>query len=372
VEELAECRNKLLQFANHFQSLPELTLLNNVWQKAKQLEGSFSGSWMGYHSRVYYRNFEAPPAGTHFDIQHGTAGTYYSSPDHNWVEHTAQDVIDMIADEEAKAAIKTVEQHAEKGLEVFKSVEADVSSILHVYLSEHNDTFVSRLADEIGEIKILSSAQIANDLCPKRQVITSDYKAAQQGTWVPPHIQVQTRITAAHQPAAHCHQQAEKLEKLTAHLSRIRKKEIMAARIGTNVFIGHGRSHAWRDLKDFVKDRLRLPYDEFNRVPVAGITNIGRLEAMLDAASCAFIIMTAEDEQEGGKLHARMNVIHEVGLFQGRLGFNKAIVLLEEGCEEFSNIQGLGQIRFPKGNIAAKFEDIRQVLEREGILDVTD
>ena len=63
-----------------------------------------------------------------------------------------------------------------------------------------------------------------------------------------------------------------------------------------------------------------------------------------------------------------MNVIHEAGLFQGRLGFSKGIVLLEEGCGEFSNIEGLGQIRFPKGNIKAVFEDIRAVLEREEIL----
>jgi hypothetical protein len=28
----------------------------------------------------------------------------------------------------------------------------------------------------------------------------------------------------------------------------------------------------------------------------------------------------------------------------------------------------LGQIRFPKGNISAKFEEIRNVLEREGII----
>jgi hypothetical protein len=35
---------------------------------------------------------------------------------------------------------------------------------------------------------------------------------------------------------------------------------------------------------------------------------------------------------------------HEVGLFQGRLGFEKAIVLLEDGCEEFSNIKGLVQM----------------------------
>jgi predicted nucleotide-binding protein len=82
--------------------------------------------------------------------------------------------------------------------------------------------------------------------------------------------------------------------------------------------------------------------------------------------------MTAEDEQVDGNKRARMNVIHEAGLFQGRLGFTRAIVLLEDGCEEFSNIQGLGQIRYPRGNIKAAFEEIRQVLEREGIIDSQD
>jgi predicted nucleotide-binding protein len=75
-----------------------------------------------------------------------------------------------------------------------------------------------------------------------------------------------------------------------------------------------------------------LPWDEFKRVPVAGLTNIGRLSQMLDEAAIAFLSMTSEDEQADGKLHARMNVIHEVGLFQGRLGFHRAILLLEEGC----------------------------------------
>lgn len=63
-----------------------------------------------------------------------------------------------------------------------------------------------------------------------------------------------------------------------------------------------------------------------------------------------------------------MNVIHEVGLFQGRLGFEKPIILLEEGCDEFSNVTGLGQIRFPAGAIGTKFEEIRRVLERESII----
>jgi len=93
---------------------------------------------------------------------------------------------------------------------------------------------------------------------------------------------------------------------------------------------------------------------------------------MLSKACLAFLIMTAEDEHADKTQHARENVIHEIGLFQGRLGFNKAIVLLEDGCSEFSNIHGLNQIRFNKGNLEEKFEEIRMVLERENILKKAD
>ena len=140
------------------------------------------------------------------------------------------------------------------------------------------------------------------------------------------------------------------------------------SKTGTTVFIGHGKSPLWRELKDFLFDRLHLGVDEFNSVPTAGVPTVERLTEMLDAAAFAFLIMTAEDEQPDGKLRARENVVHEAGLFQGRLGFKKAIILLEQGCEEFSNIHGLGQIRFPKGNISAIFEEIRRALERERVI----
>lgn len=137
---------------------------------------------------------------------------------------------------------------------------------------------------------------------------------------------------------------------------------------GKRIFIGHGRSPLWRELKDFLADRLGLPWDEFNRESVAGVTTAERLEHMMSEAAFAFLVMTAEEEHSDAKLYARPNVIHEVGLFQGRLGVRRAIVLLEDSCSEFSNITGLSQIRFPRGDIAARFEEIRRVLEREGIV----
>jgi predicted nucleotide-binding protein len=154
--------------------------------------------------------------------------------------------------------------------------------------------------------------------------------------------------------------------KVTAEPSELQERRKSNA-AGTTIFIGHGGSPIWRELKDFLEDRLQLPVDEFNSVAVAGIPTVTRLEEMLDAAAFAFLVMTAEDPLPHDKFHARLNVIHEAGLFQGKLGFRKAIILLEDGCAEFSNIHGLNEIRFPKGNISAKFEEIRAVLEREGL-----
>jgi predicted nucleotide-binding protein len=138
---------------------------------------------------------------------------------------------------------------------------------------------------------------------------------------------------------------------------------------GGRIFIGHGTSALWLSLKAFLVNDLGLDYDEFNREPAAGYSTKERLEQMLRDANFAFLIMTAEDEHADGNYHARENVIHEVGLVQGCHGFERAIVLLEDGCAEFSNIRGLTQIRFPKGNILAKSEDIRRVLQREGVLE---
>ena len=136
----------------------------------------------------------------------------------------------------------------------------------------------------------------------------------------------------------------------------------------TRVFIGHGHSHVWRELKDFIEDTLKLPCAEFNRISAAGEFTGDRLKEMLEESCMALLIMTGEDKQANGSLHARDNVIHEVGLFQGRLGFERAIILLEKGCQEFSNIHGLGQIRFPEGEIEAAFGGVVKVLKRESII----
>jgi predicted nucleotide-binding protein len=141
----------------------------------------------------------------------------------------------------------------------------------------------------------------------------------------------------------------------------------LSSLLPNKIFVGHGHSQVWKEFKDFLQDTLLLPWEEFNRVPQAGIWTGERLSEMLESACFAFLIMTGEDERDG-ELHARENVIHEIGLFQGKLGFRRAIILLEEGCENFSNIHGLTYITFPRNAISAKYEEIRLTLQRETII----
>jgi predicted nucleotide-binding protein len=249
-----------------------------------------------------------------------------------------------------------------------RSFEAEITSILETELVGQADGFLAKLKGDLEKLEPMSQLDIARYWSPKGEIVTRDTIAMGQGNIVPAHVNAAARVASIQQTFDICKAAADLSKKAGSHLERKARKKATADRVGTNVFIGHGRSSMWRELKDFVQDRLALPWDEFNRVPVAGVTNIARLSEMLDAAAVALLVMTAEDEMADGAVQARMNVVHEAGLFQGRLGFTKAIVLMEEGCQEFSNIEGLGQIRFPRGNIAAAFEEVRRVLEREGTI----
>ena len=248
--------------------------------------------------------------------------------------------------------------------EEFDAAQMEILSVLEPW---KGDGFVGRLRDRLDKMAISGRVSILQSMLPSGQIMSRDSKAVTQGVRIPAHLSVLSEILSVR----HAIGKTEELGRLARQAQRHFSRQGRSDTRGTSVFVGHGRSPIWRELKDFLTERLGLHVDEFNRVPVAGITNTGRLSELMDSATMALVVMTAEDEQADGSFHARLNAVHEAGLFQGRLGFRRAIVVLEEGCEEFSNIQGLGHIGFPRGDISAAFERIRQVFEREGVVGPT-
>ena len=362
---IADTMDALVQRGSQPEIQEPLCRLENA---ANEVAKASSRSWLGYHANVYYEDLKMRPAGAHFDQQFGLREPYSSHTIGEWEEcnptaveaaiHERADNPDLTESEALREeAVRAFELHQLNALSIIESVDP-------------SDNFMTRLGKDVDNLRILNRFDLVNAWRPKGQIISSDMLALGQGFWTPPHISVLAQVIAARQALDTAEKLAKFARQAGSHLSRMQHQQRRSETVGTNVFIGHGHSPIWRELKDFIENRLNLPVDEFNRVPVAGVPNITRLSEMMDAAAIAFLIMTGEDQQPDGQLHARMNVVHEAGLFQGRLGFTRAIVLLEEGCEEFTNIAGLGQIRFHSDNFRAVFEDIREVLEREGLLTV--
>lgn len=148
-----------------------------------------------------------------------------------------------------------------------------------------------------------------------------------------------------------------------AHLYEAKPPVYQAER--ARIFIGHGASQDWQTLKTYLADEMHFTVEAYETLPRAGFDIKEILEEALDANNFALLVMTAEDLQADKSLRARQNVVHEAGLFQGRVGFKRAIAILEEGAEEFSNIAGVQQLRYSKGSIRSIFGDVISTLNRE-------
>jgi predicted nucleotide-binding protein len=134
------------------------------------------------------------------------------------------------------------------------------------------------------------------------------------------------------------------------------------------VFIGHGHSPLWRELKDYIEDDLQLDTKYFEQDSRVGMHMAEVLSGFLDQATCAIVVLTADDEQADGRERARQNVVHEVGYFQGKLGFKRVAMVIQDGVERFSNVDGIVPVRFPARQIKQAFPELQRWLKREGMI----
>ncbi|WP_202638155.1 PfkB family carbohydrate kinase [Bailinhaonella thermotolerans] len=87
-------------------------------------------------------------------------------------------------------------------------------------------------------------------------------------------------------------------------------------------------------------------------------------------AGCGFAVclLAAGAAPPGGRARADQNIVYQAGVFQGRYGFGRVAILVEEGCDTFSNIAGLIQLDFRDGAVDATFFELERMLRREGFM----
>lgn len=153
--------------------------------------------------------------------------------------------------------------------------------------------------------------------------------------------------------------------RLDAHPPRALAKEKPTTQ---RIFLGHGRNKLWARVQIYLKDELHLTVEAWESAPRTGLHSVDVLKTALDSCTFAVIVATGEDVTADGGLRARQNVVHEIGLFQGRLGFEKVALLQQRGVEEFSNLAGLQVIPFSESRVEETFYELRRMLERERLV----
>jgi hypothetical protein len=133
------------------------------------------------------------------------------------------------------------------------------------------------------------------------------------------------------------------------------------------IFIGHGRNPVWRELKDHLHDLHDYSVEHYERVPTAGQIVWERLKTMLETSTMALLVLTGGDFVGDSKqiARARQNVIHELGLCQGRFGIDRALALVEEGIDLPSNMLGVDFISFKAGNIKETFGPVLAAIRKQ-------
>ncbi len=134
------------------------------------------------------------------------------------------------------------------------------------------------------------------------------------------------------------------------------------------VFVAHGRSPLYMQVYHHLKDDLHLEPVAFETEDHTSEQISEILNQYLDRAIVAVIVMTGEEKTLDNRLLARQNVVHEAGLFQAKLGFERVAILKEEGVESFSNAQGLIYIPFNPQDITSCFYKLRRFLARHQLV----
>ncbi len=183
-QELFLLANKLSQFDQC--EMPELDALDDAAAKVGQ---SWSGSWFGYHSRVYYANFKIPPPGAAFSQEWGLYNTYSMGSRGDWHEYDYHDVIQYIYElsgtpDDLNPAIKTKNDTAE----TFDELKSSALSLIHANCRLDKDLFLADLVKKIESLRIFFASDFINAKIPTGQMISRDMIAIEKGLVTPPHI----------------------------------------------------------------------------------------------------------------------------------------------------------------------------------------
>jgi predicted nucleotide-binding protein len=110
---------------------------------------------------------------------------------------------------------------------------------------------------------------------------------------------------------------------------------------GGTAFIIHGHDALLKTEVQLLMHRAGVQSVVLHEMPDRGRTIIEKLVDETKSAGYAIALLTPDDLTDGGEGRARQNVIMEIGYFLGKLGKERLRMIVKDGVEVPSDLQGI-------------------------------
>lgn len=187
--------------------------LDKAFHSVDGILDSWSGSWVGFHSSLYYKNYTKPDWKNMFDSEWGSI----NGIPNDWQEKTYEDILDYANRHYKGTSIEKIEENVEKIKEESENLQNKfVTDINGILMGKDVDELKQKI-DEIDGIKWgYSTSKYIEALRPKN-VMSRDTFAISQGLIAPPHLCYQSAILSTKSRI----EDIEKFIKLSNNLIRL-------------------------------------------------------------------------------------------------------------------------------------------------------
>lgn len=146
--------DKLEEIIRKFEGVEaeDLSIIQDIISRSWEYEKSWSGSILGYHSNIYYKDFKNPPPGTYFNPEWGVNNiSYLSSMGLNsigdWVEYDRKYIRENILRHVDEHSINIIINFSNKIRSLLEDSKDNVLSIIYSQNIISQDDYLSKLVD---------------------------------------------------------------------------------------------------------------------------------------------------------------------------------------------------------------------------------
>lgn len=185
-EQLSKAKRMIDDFKASFESEIEALVVSSekLLKACNKVAESWSGSFAGYHGRLYYRNFVAPPMHDRFSIEWG--GIHGISD--GWAERDADDVKQHIEKLASNISLDDVEKRSEKLRSAAQKFQEEIALHLSSYPFSKEQSKQKQLLEKIEHQTLGNKKELFVQARLPRQLMSRDSEAIMQGICTPAHI----------------------------------------------------------------------------------------------------------------------------------------------------------------------------------------